>query len=560
MLFSTKYQCMPLPPVPRTNKFQSLASHSEMYLIITEVECSSLQERLKTAMDKIVLDWTERHDSFVDAIDKLECSKHSIEHQNYIQSQRYEKSLKEVQLYRARYNHILHQRMSQTSTKSYSNFSILSEPSSLMSSPLIEENMSSALFFRSDDEDECAFDLSSVISNPTSTISSAPLSPLSPLSPSSPSSPLSPLIYSKMDLLLHSAIKSECEEYEHKEFERKETENKESEQEILKFACSDGFWNAIALGKSNKTEIDVLVRYVFLEVTIPPKKINSCYFRLSNFLRRGGSPNVAKNSKTHKNVKEGYSLVHALVATKNTASLQLVLQAGANPNVFPLTKNEQDKITPLVLAAKVGHMNSIRLLIELANAHLYDSKGPRGENALHAAIQSGSDEIVGYLLRASQNLLLETPDFVGATPLHYAAMEGRTRSITLIVKECSVKLDVQDNKGETPLHYAVRNRRLKAVAKLIELGAYPNSYIPKQVPTPLDLAKAGGLEAIVYHLKQFGAKTTKEMGRKSSAVTSCSSNSSTFSGESSGSSDRSTSGRSIKQYLQMKTSRIMKGK
>ncbi|CAO3700379.1 unnamed protein product [Rhizopus stolonifer] len=527
MLSSTKYQCMPLPPVPRTKKFQSLVSHNEMYLIITEVECSSLQERLKTAMDKIVLDWTERHDNLVDAIDKLEHSKHIIEHQNYIQSQHYEKSLKEVQLYRARYNHILHRRMSQTSTKSYSNFSISSEPSSLMSSPLIEENMDSALFLRSDDDDECAFDLSSVISNPIPAINSAPLSPLSPL------------LYSKMDLLLHSTAVSEREKYENKEFEHKEPEHKEPEQEILKFACSDGFWNAIALGKSNKTEIDVLV---------------------SNFLRRGGSPNVAKNSKTHKNVKEGYSLVHALIATKNTASLQLVLQAGANPNVFPLTENEQDKITPLVLAAKVGHMNSIRLLIELANAHLYDSKGPRGENVLHAAIQSGSDEIVSYLLRASQNLLLETSDFFGATPLHYAAMEGRTRLITLIVKECPVKLDVQDNKGETPLHYAVRNRRLKVAAKLIELGAYPNSYIPKQVPTPLDLAKAGGLEAIVYHLKQFGAKTTKEMGRKSSTVTSCSSNSSIFSGESSGSSDRSTSGRSIRQYLQMKTSRIMKGK
>ncbi|KAG1193206.1 hypothetical protein G6F35_013532 [Rhizopus arrhizus] len=137
-------------------------------------------------------------------------------------------------------------------------------------------------------------------------------------------------------------------------------------------------------------------------------------------------------------------------------------------------------------------------------------------------------------------------------------MTGRARLITLINKHCPAKLDIKDNKGETPLHYAVRNRKLKAVTKLIELGAYPNSYVPKLVPTPLDIAKAGGLVAIAEYLKQFGAKTSKDIGRKTSTVTS--SSSSTFSGDSSGGSDVSISTRSIKHYLQMKTSRIMKGK
>lgn len=137
-------------------------------------------------------------------------------------------------------------------------------------------------------------------------------------------------------------------------------------------------------------------------------------------------------------------------------------------------------------------------------------------------------------------------------------MTGRTRLITLINKHCPAKLDIKDNKGETPLHYAVRNRKLKAVTKLIELGAYPNSYVPKLVPTPLDIAKAGGLVSIAECLKRFGAKTSKDIGRKTSTVTS--SSSSTFSGDSSGGSDVSISNRSIRHYLQMKTSRIMKGK
>jgi ankyrin repeat protein len=65
----------------------------------------------------------------------------------------------------------------------------------------------------------------------------------------------------------------------------------------------------------------------------------------------------------------------------------------------------------LILAAKSGYMNGIRLLFEHGGlALLENSRGPYGENALHAAVQSGSDEMAGYLLRLSHNSLLEKAD------------------------------------------------------------------------------------------------------------------------------------------------------
>jgi ankyrin repeat protein len=76
--------------------------------------------------------------------------------------------------------------------------------------------------------------------------------------------------------------------------------------------------------------------------------------------------------------------------------------------------------------------------------------------------------------------------------------------------------DVADYKGETPLHYAIRHRRAKVVAKLVdELGVYPNAYVAKKVPTPLDMAKSGGLRNIADYLKKMGAKTVKEMEKAS---------------------------------------------
>lgn len=134
-------------------------------------------------------------------------------------------------------------------------------------------------------------------------------------------------------------------------------------------------------------------------------------------MRRGGNPNVAKNSDTVKSVKEGYGLIHALIAIKNTAALQKVIDAGAKTNVYPLTSKRQDKITPIVLAAKLGYMNGIRLLVERGGADLLKARGPYGENALHAAVQSDSDEMVGYLLRLCKNKLLEIPDNNGKSLL-----------------------------------------------------------------------------------------------------------------------------------------------
>jgi ankyrin repeat protein len=126
--------------------------------------------------------------------------------------------------------------------------------------------------------------------------------------------------------------------------------------------------------------------------------------------------------------------------------------------------------------------------------------------------------------------------------------------------------DPRDHKGETPLHYAVRHRKYKAVAALVgNLGADPNPYIHKQVPTPYELAKAGNLKTIAEYLRQRGGKTTKEMEK---ATKSLSSVGSTMSGgsnssASSGNSHEGTTGQSstlsVRHFLHTKTSQILRG-
>lgn len=134
--------------------------------------------------------------------------------------------------------------------------------------------------------------------------------------------------------------------------------------------------------------------------------------------------------------------------------------------------------------------------------------------------------------------------------------------ITLFIRDWQCRPDPRDHKGETPLHYAIRNQKLKVVIRLVgDLGVYPNPYILKQVPTPLDLAKSGGLKSVAEYLKSVGAKTTKEMEKSTNTVHS--SNSSTFSGSSSASGDSLNQGTSnatvsVRRYLHTKTSQILK--
>ncbi len=64
----------------------------------------------------------------------------------------------------------------------------------------------------------------------------------------------------------------------------------------------------------------------------------------SNFLRRGGSPNTAKQSATSHAVKYGYGMIHALIVIKAPRPLDLLLQQGANPNVISLGQMEEDKV------------------------------------------------------------------------------------------------------------------------------------------------------------------------------------------------------------------------
>ncbi|KAI8876736.1 ankyrin [Backusella circina FSU 941] len=515
------YKNLSLPPIPHKHR-ENISKprntqtdyEAEIRTYITLLDNDELQHKLKNTFDKLIMSWSAKHDSLIDTLIGLEQSNKTLKHRLSSQTAQCKKSQKDAAGYKARYEQLMFQRRSSNSSQIDYN---------RRKTSLISSNVS------------CL----SGTSYTTATNSSASIR-----SSSSSYTQLSQLT----DMVDYTAGSSLSSSAAASTIFQDDQEISDNDATILKFGCGDGFWNTIAKSKNNKKEVEELI---------------------SKFLQRGGNPNVAKNSETVKNVKEGYGLIHAVVAVKNTAALQKILDAGAKPNVLPLTNVLEDRIHPLVLAAKLSYMSGVKMLIERGGAHVLESRGPLGESVLHAAVQSDSDEMVAYLLRISQRKLLEITDNAGATPLHYASISGRTRLIELFIKGWDAQCDPRDSKGETPLHYAVRHRKSKVIMKLVgDLGADPNPYVFKQVPTPLELAKSGGLKTISEYLKQKGGKTSKEI-EKSSKTTSSSagsmmsggSNSSGSSG--SGSSHESSTGQSttlgVRHYLHTKTSQILRG-
>ncbi|KAI8391387.1 ankyrin repeat-containing domain protein [Radiomyces spectabilis] len=263
----------------------------------------------------------------------------------------------------------------------------------------------------------------------------------------------------------------------------------------LIFGGSDGLWDTIAKSKGSDVTVEKIT---------------------SNFLRRGGSPNTAKQSPSTNAVKYGYGMIHALIVTKAPGSLDLLLQQGANPNAVTLSQVEEDRVTPCYLAASVGWLSGLQKLVQ-AGGDLIAARGggAKSKTALHVAAEHCHAAVIEYIVNVTQGALNLETDSQGATVMHYACASGHTDLVSLLARSCQIPVNQADHKEELPLHWAAKHGRLEVVTLLIErFNCDCNAYVSRKVGTPLDFAKSNGHKRLVDYLKGIGALTAKKMDKK----------------------------------------------
>ena len=95
-----------------------------------------------------------------------------------------------------------------------------------------------------------------------------------------------------------------------------------------------------------------------------------------------------------------------------------------------------------------------------------------GRTPLHYAAYFGSLEVVKLFLENNNISLAYEPDIRGMSALHISAMEGHRHVMNAIIEKFPYTCELLDNRGRTALHLAAESGRTKAVKILLSSLAF----------------------------------------------------------------------------------------
>nr|QQY02505.1 transient receptor potential cation channel 3 [Cryptocotyle lingua] len=199
-------------------------------------------------------------------------------------------------------------------------------------------------------------------------------------------------------------------------------------------------------------------------------------------------PNIYDDTPLHVAAKNGHLDI-----------VKLLLENGANVS----SKNEKER-TAFHNAAKYGRLNIARHLLEHAPS-LVSERDEDGSSAIHLAAASGHVDLLELLLDAGA--AVDCRNCMQWTPLDCAAASGHRACVELLLENNS-PIDPVDVNHTTPLYLACKHGHEDVVQLLLEWGADPgirkliDETMPDCGPNALDIAIANGNKSCAYALLQ----------------------------------------------------------
>nr|KAG5698960.1 hypothetical protein BaRGS_024881 [Batillaria attramentaria] len=173
-----------------------------------------------------------------------------------------------------------------------------------------------------------------------------------------------------------------------------------------------------------------------------------------------------KNAKN----KKGITPLAMAVDQLQTECVRILVNNGADVNV-----QDQDGDTPMHDAIRQGQeaRDIIKCLLECEKLDGSISNKDK-LNVMHQAVISGQQKVVEVLLDRSPGLAMSVGGTENWTPLHMAAMNGRTAVAGVLVKKGKANVNAVDKNNRTPLHYAVQSCENTIIDLLLGRDAKPD--------------------------------------------------------------------------------------
>ncbi|KAL7669687.1 hypothetical protein ACOME3_010333 [Neoechinorhynchus agilis] len=209
--------------------------------------------------------------------------------------------------------------------------------------------------------------------------------------------------------------------------------------------------------------------------------VTSDYLTALHVASHCGNANVARlllerGSNIDAAALNGFTPLHIACKKGHFSLALLLLNAGAN-----IHANTESGLTPLHVSSFVGAIQISQLLIE--SGARGEARTVRGETPLHLACRANQVESLRCLIQTA-NADVNAGAFVEATettprsgdrqtPLHVATSLGFTKCIQFLLAN-GAEINVMTKSGFTPLHLAAKQGNIEAAGILLEKGALPS--------------------------------------------------------------------------------------
>ena len=214
-----------------------------------------------------------------------------------------------------------------------------------------------------------------------------------------------------------------------------------------------------------------------------------------------------KLSVSHDSVTNVYQAARGGSSVYLTDLLQRMKTKQRKTALETKTKDGSHFVTPLIIAARNGHLNSVKILLRY-KADIEDrgtlkigDEVAEGCTPLWAAAASGRLDVVKLLIE--QNADVDSKTSTGSTPLRAAAYRGHLDNVRCLV-ESGADVNVRNTSEATPLYVACYRGHLNIVSYLIDKGAFIDLQC-KDGSTALHVAVEEGHLKIVRVLLALGA-------------------------------------------------------